>query len=249
VVGIVVAASLAGCTADGDSIARAEGQKVAEVVAERFDDEARGDYQAECLAASTVFAEQSGARYNGPTFEVEAVEWGGTSGSEGGARVVIRISTSVRAVNAPSIGEGGSTAGADISCYEIRVTRVAYDESTPRRVGCPDSPATAQPSAAPEPVALPPETAELLTSVLGASADPEAARASLVDALPTGITIEVSRFEGGLVAALGATQRREFTVAVRRADGTVRVGGGYKPEWLQPGEIGCSTQLVTNPPL
>jgi hypothetical protein len=62
------------------------------------------------------------------------------------------------------------------------------------------------------------------------------------------ITVDTDAPTGMVIAAIGVPENQDCIVAVRDAKGT-RIVEGFNREWLQPGETGCSTRLITNPPL
>ena len=49
------------------------------------------------------------------------------------------------------------------------------------------------------------------------------------------------------LAAVGVLCERVCIVGVRAADGVVDFAS-FDRSWIQPGELGCSTRLVTSPP-
>lgn len=245
---VVAAIVLTGCAAGGDALSRTLSDQAAATVAANLDSVGEGERTAEQIVSEEVFAAdvRSGS-VPLVTSSITPVAWSGTTVDEaGGARIVIRVITEVQRADAVSVGGTSYSAGSDDGCYEIRVTSWTHDESTPRRVGCPEGPMPEHPSERYIPPSLPADEV-ILEAVRGAS-DAAAARLKVLASADEGVVVEAIDFEGGIVAAIGVPSERECTLAVREATGEVRLSGVGKPEWLLPGEVGCSTDLITNPP-
>lgn len=245
---VVAAVVLTGCAAGGNGLSRTLSDQAAAAVAAKLDSVGEGERTAEQIVSEEVFAAdvRSGS-VPVVTSSITPVAWSGTTVDEaGGARIVIRVTTEVQRADAVSIGGTSYSAGSDEGCYEIRVTSWSHDESTPRRVDCPEGADPARPSARYVPPSLPADDV-IVEAVRGAS-DAAAARLKVLGSADEGVVVEAIDFDGGIVAAVGVPSERECTLAVRDAAGEVRLSGVGNPEWLLPGEIGCSIDLITNPP-
>ena len=82
-----------------------------------------------------------------------------------------------------------------------------------------------------------------------ANATPETLKADVLAAFPEDyLFIDTVVDSGRLIVAMRATDNSDCIVVMRDADGTVEQAG-FDPIWAEPGETGCTTGLVTNPPL
>lgn len=178
--------------------------------------------------------------------DVAALAWSGRSGDQrgGGAHVVLRVHIHRDEQYAGwtvSQEEGDAT-----RCFQLTIRTWRYDDTSEvQEVGCPSGPVPPRPTGV-EPEALPQDVDALLSRALTGSASADGARAALRAALPHYATVDVVVWHGGLVAAVGAPAVQDCAVAVRNDRGRVRVLSVDRTQ-VQPGEIGCRAQLVTDP--
>lgn len=180
---------------------------------------------------------------------VTALSWRGSSGDQAGdgARVVIRVHVERSFHPSDTIfGQDGETA--DLTrCFELAVrTWRYYDTSTVTDVACPDVPAPPQPTGV-RPDELPADARDRLTAILRDAADPADAAQLVRRGFPAYVTVDAVAWQGGIVVAVGAPAVRDCLVGRRTAAGAVDLPN-FRRIWAQPGELGCTAQLVTNPP-
>lgn len=184
-----------------------------------------------------------------PSVLARAVDWRGDTGDPGGAVIEVRIEVRVPARQSGSLGGARNSAGAAVAC--IRYHRV-MQEVTRSEIPCVDeSQLPAPPVAEPYP-ALPPDAGDTVERIL-ATTTPETAghalRADFTTELLTAehLVVEVAEHDGRLIVAVGVPAERQCVVAAREPDGSVS-RPGFRSIWLEPGELGCTTRLVTAPP-
>jgi hypothetical protein len=249
---VLLATVLGGCATaggpDADTVASSTLDDVTEHWS-RFGGQVR---TGEDLAASAV--ERSSASPGYESVQVEALDWSGTTGSDDGATVVLRVTAHVEARDSTAIFESDVPESDAVVCTRFVLgagrDRHAVEEEP---VSCPDGAQARTPRPAREPE-VPGDTEARLVTVLGRT-DPASLQGDVERAL-AGDDVTVStgsdRDEDGrprLVAAVGVPGGTDCVVVVRRgADRPARVGG-FPREWLQPGEVGCSAALVLSPPL
>lgn len=240
---VVVALSSCSFPSRGDRVADERVRALAEQIGEDMTPPVLDVQTAEWLAATYV------GRANNPEqgIRVEALSWSGNSGQGDGAQIDVRISIDVPAKNASSIGDSSWADGSSTRCYRYHVIGNRYwDTLKLDEIGCPNEPAPPPPTASPSP-ALPADaetTLEaLLSTATAASLNSDVQRAFPQDF----ISKETTSVRDELVAAIGVRSERECIVVVRRVDGSIQYVG-FRPVWLEPGELGCSTAIYTNPP-
>lgn len=180
--------------------------------------------------------------------DVAAVSWRGRSGdAEGdGARVVLRVHVPAERVPVTTVfGPDRSTAEVT-RCYELAIRTWRYwDTRTVTGVGCPSTPLPSQPTGV-RPDELPADAGARLEAIVADAGDAEEAAASVRRGFPRFVTVDATDRDGGMVVAVGAPAVHDCVVVQRSRDGRVaRVG--VDPVQAQPGELGCTVQLVTSP--
>lgn len=238
--GAIALFALTGC-APGESVAADVVDQIADGLTDDFDSPVLRVRDAEWFAASYVPALNASSR--GSTVWADTLAWRGNSRDESGARIEVRIRVDVEAEGGyfgASYGPGSVT-----KCYRYEVF-VRPNPVTRSVIACPNDPVITTPSAVPFPT-LPDDARDVLAAVLAA-----ASAASLAGdvraAFPQDfVTVDTEAVTGDLIAAVGVSAERECIVGVRGVDGIVEFRG-YDPAWIEPGEQGCSIQLVTSPP-
>ncbi|MET1015532.1 MAG: hypothetical protein ABWX76_01860 [Leifsonia flava] len=248
VAAMVVVAST-GCTRlGGDAFAEDEAWAVARRIGADMTPPVISPRTAEWLVASHV-PDENVDLPDGSSRRVEALSWGGDTSDPDGARIVLRISVDIAPHSPDTVGDRGRKAGSATLCAHYEIVGDSYDDTLDLdRIACPDSDAPPLPSPT-APPSLDPSAADVLEAVLR-STDAAGLEAAVGAAFPQDyVTIETTAQDGRLIAAVGVSAEGDCVVGVREPDGSVQAGGGYPAEWLMPGEIGCSTRLVTAPPL
>ncbi|KQQ94066.1 hypothetical protein ASF62_07875 [Leifsonia sp. Leaf325] len=250
VAAMVVVAST-GCTRlGGDALAEDEAWTVAQRIGADMTPSVISPRTAEWLVASHV-PDENVELPDGSSRRVEALSWGGDTSDHDGARIVLRISVDIAPHSPDTVGDRGREAGSATLCAHYAVVGDSYDDTIDLdRIACPggDAPPPTLPSPTP-PLSLDPSAAAVLEAVLQ-STDAAGLEAAVRAAFPQDhVTIETTAEDGRLIAAVGVQAEGDCIVGVREPDGSVQAGGGFPPEWLMPGETGCSTRLVTAPPL
>lgn len=240
----VALAALSGCSTapgTGDDVARDRANALALQLG--FDlDGLREVRQAEYLAASAVTNHFQSVR--GEHVTIEPLSWEGVTNVEPGAEIEVRYRVDVDAYDSNAIFGRRYQAGRATRCYRFLVY---FNNMEMGEVDCPDGPAPAPPKADPPP-SLPADAREVLEATLLASSE-QTLGGDVRAAFPNdGIAIETDASGGRLIAAISVPGQRDCIVGIREVDGTFNIGG-FDPIWLEPGELGCSTRLVTDPPL
>ena len=247
---VLLATILAGCgtgAPDAGAVASATLDDVTEHWS-RFGGQAR---TGEDLAASAV--ERSAESPGYQSVQVEALDWRGTTGTEDGATVVLRVVAHVEARDSTALFESDVPESDAVVCTRFVLgagrDRHAVEEEP---VSCPDGAQTRTPRPPREPE-VPKDTEDRLVATLGRT-DPASLQGD-VDRALAGDDVTVStgadRDEDGrprLVAAVGVPGGTDCVVVVRRGSERPERVGGFPREWLQPGEVGCSAALVLSPP-
>lgn len=238
VVGVVLGLILQALTAprDGDAVARTGVERTAQGIADDL------GYWTESTDAETLAAERfTSAGDVGAT--VRPIAWTGTT-SDGGATIDVRITLTVDAESSPGFFQPSQTAGSAERCYRftVRVT----DDVRHEEILCSSAAPVPEPTATQRP-ALADDAEMRLTDVLSMT-DVDSLAGDVAEAFPEDeVTIETAEAGGELVAAVGVAPARDCVVMVRHVDGTIeRVF--FDRIQLEPGELGCSTRLYTNPP-
>lgn len=214
----------------------------------RFEGETRtGEHLAASAVARSV--ESPGHRSVG----VEALDWSGATGTDTGARVLLRITAHVDARNATAVFGSDVAESDEVRCAWF-VLGAEGDRHAVRQEDVACSPG--QPSRSPRPPVepqVPSDTQERLEATL-AGADAASLRRDVERAFAQD-RVTVSTGDGPaddgtpqLVAAVGVRDGTDCVVVVRRGRGVPELVGGLPREWLMPGEVGCSAALVLAPP-
>ena len=239
----LLAITLAGCAtgsgSNGDNVARDWARTLAEEYAYDING-LRENRTADYLAANIVSPEPNP---DGSSIVVEALSWTGVSNVGPGARVELRYIAHVSERSGPVFGSHNPEGDA-VRCYAFTVL---YNNSEMEEIDCPRGPAPAPPTPAPL-LVLPEDAVDRLAATL-ANATPETLKADVLAAFPEDyLFIDTVVDSGRLIVAMRATDNSDCIVVMRDADGTVEQAG-FDPIWAEPGETGCTTGLVTNPPL
>ena len=185
---------------------------------------------------------------------VDALAWQGTTRGDGTATVELRVRADAESYSPGSIGQQGYPAGSAVRCYRVTVTgQRGSEQADLEHIGCPDGSPPARPTPTVPPPLDEPEAAALL-EIVGAAAPTRDGATTLAAQLELrfpadAYVVETDFADQRLIAAVGlADSPIDCLVVVRPADGAPERVGGFPPEWLMPGETGCSTRLVTAPP-
>lgn len=245
---LIAAFTLTACSPTGESVAAGRVEAIAGELGESLAPPFIFSRDADWLVVRDI-PQLNDSAGNDERVSVEALNWSGNSSDEAGAQIEVRIRVEVDTHHAATIGGISYDAGSATRCYHYAVIGYRfYDTLSRNDIPCPDGPAPPLPTPTPIP-ALPDDAGDRLTAVLLATT-PEAVEGDVRESFPQPfVSVETVAVDGQIIAAVGVPVERECIVAVRDIDGVVIVYGGFDREWLQPGELGCSTELVTNPPL
>ena len=236
--------ALTGC-ATGESVAADTVDRIAVELTDNLDSPVSRVRDAEWFAATFITPLNSEAGGRGSTVYADTLAWSGSSGDESGARIEVRIRVDVEPKHAVGVGDSSYEQGSATKCFRYEVFRRPHPV-TRQGINCPDNPEITTPNAAPLP-ALPDDARELLARVLGA-ASIASLDADVRAAFPQDfISVETDVVGDDFLAAVSVPGERECIVGVRDADGVVEFAS-FDPTWIEPGELGCSTRLVTSPP-
>ncbi|TFD48878.1 hypothetical protein E3T55_12570 [Cryobacterium frigoriphilum] len=248
----VLAAGLTGCATgtSGEREAADRVQRVAEELGEELTPRVWRERDAEWLAATHVSraAPADRTEWTPEVVTVDAIAWSGSTTDEDGAQIDARIRVDVAAGDdgdywgSSAFGPGTATA-----CFRYLVFRGPRPEVVPEKIDCPADAIGPAPVASPLP-ALPEDAEEILAAVLVAATEGSLehdVRAAFPEDF---ISVDTGASGGELIAAVGVPGERECTVGVRDAAGGVYFAW-YDRTWIEPGELGCTTSIVTSPPL
>jgi hypothetical protein len=244
---VTAALALAGCSGyrDGDRVARDIAEQQAALLNDKLGHRT-GIREAEYIAATEIARQEPDTEDAGPTVRLTPLAWSGqTFGSEQ-ATIDVRFVVTVAEQPATSFGGlRGISAGQATRCYRYVFQRYRYTEH--HEIDCPATTAIpAPPTAAPIP-RMPDDARERLAAVLR-TATPDTLAAAVRAAFPEKyIVIDTATYKGALVAAVGVPAERDCLLLVRTNSGDIE-SPGYDPVQLQPGELGCSTNLFISPP-
>lgn len=228
----------------GDRHAWDRAQEVLDVIAHELDPPRPVPRAAEYLA-SLAIADRGTS--DAERIAVDALDWSGDSGDEAGARVDLRVSVHTEPVQTGGWGSD-IPAGDATRCWRLTFWGFRYSDTLRvDGIDCPEGAAPATPD--PDPLAALPADIEplMVAAMTGATADDDL-EGRLRDGLPDErIEITVGAFDDGrLVASVGIPLERECAVGAQQPDGTVQVSQGFGVR-LEPGEQGCSPDLVIHP--
>lgn len=244
---VLVAAVLAGCA----NLTPPRAAEFADQIADEFGDDITPPVIHAVPADYIVATRVPGLSYEQPSgtlADVEALSWEGDTGTEPGATIELRIHVEDPAGSEGTVFGDSWEASSVTRCYRFQAIGYRfYDNLTMEQFGCPDTPAPPLPT--PDFLAaIPDDGDETLTAILR-DATAETIEADVRAAFPEPeYTIDTDSSEGRLIVALGLPRQGDCLLALRNADGTIEVGGADQTQ-IQPGELGCSTQLITSPPL
>ncbi|WP_238006814.1 hypothetical protein KZZ52_24505 [Dactylosporangium sp. AC04546] len=235
-VAVVMLGVLAGC-AKGPLAEDSAATEAAARQAERLNTQL--GYRNRARDAESIAAEVRTVATRADSVQVTPLAWAGRLLRDERATVDVRFDVTVL-----DAAPFGTTERSATRCYRYELQLYRY--TTFHEIDCPAIATPPVPSAAPVPQ-LPRDAEERLTAALrGATPDTlaSAVRAAFPDEV---FKVDTVTAQGTLVAAVGVPAERDCIVMIRTADGaTKRVG--FDPIWLEPGELGCSVQLYTNPP-
>jgi hypothetical protein len=242
-VGLVLVGLLAGCAgpADGREIAEDETSRLAEQLADNFG-YVRWPGKAEWLAAEAPLPDTRGEHWDA---QIDFLDWSGELVAPGDVvTLVVRITVTVDEFRPDTFGGRGQTAGSAGRCFRYYhlplYAQAEYDE-----IDCPADATPRQPTPAPS---LPDDARDRVATVL-AEATPQSLDAQVRAAFPEPyVTVDTTVHEGTLVVAVGVPRERDCVVAIRTPDGEIGYPS-FDRDWLWPGELGCTTNLYTSPPL
>jgi hypothetical protein len=232
---LLVLVTLTGCSAHGDAAAGRVAGQVADRIADEMSPPLIRDVTAEYLVSESV---------HGPG--ATALAWSGRTGdrSGDGAHIVLRVHAHLDRAESGWIVT--QEEGDAVRCFRLTIRGWRYyDTTTVDATDCPRGPAPPQPTGV-QPEKLPDDVDHLLTHELGRHTTALAAGRALRSVLPRYATVDVVAWNGGLVAAVGAPAVQDCAVAVRDATGRTTIAAVDQVQ-VQPGEIGCRTELVTAP--
>lgn len=243
---LLFAIPLAGCSSlffsDGDELARRGAESVAEQIGSHSDNTAEISVE-DMVAWWLPDGDIAAGGYGVAT--VDALAWSGQIGSDSEATIDVRIHVVVEAHSAATLGDQSHGAGAATVCYRLVWPR--YYEAKRSEMSCPDSAAPPRPEPPVHPAFSEADAArvdDILTNLDGR----EAIEAALREAFPEEyVTIDTDVWNGETVVAVGIPPERECILVVRDESGELQ-HPPYRRISLEPGEIGCATDLYTNPP-
>lgn len=240
---VMAALALTGCSGsrDGDSLASDIAENQAALIADNLGHRNR-IRDAEYIAATEVPSGES--QGDSWTSRVAPLAWSGrTPGSEQ-ATIDVQWVVTMAEQQATTFGERGNSAGQATRCY--RYVLQLYRYTTHHEIDCPATATPPVPTASPVP-RLPDDAGERLSAALRtATLDmlADTVRAAFPEEY---ILIDTVTHEGALVAAVGVPAERECILLVRTPNGAIE-SPGYDRVQLEPGELGCSTELFVSPP-
>ncbi|MFG2037904.1 hypothetical protein [Dactylosporangium sp. NPDC048998] len=239
---MTAAVALTGCGTgplDGGSLARDIAEQEAARLNDKFGHRDRVR-DAEYIAATEV---PKGAQTDGET-HITPVGWSGRTTGDEKATIDVRFAVTVPERHAATLGDRGNSAGSATRCYRYVLQLYRYTEY--HKIGCPAIATPPVPSASPV-LTLPGDATDRLAAALR-TATPDTLSGAVRAAFPQdGISVDTVTHEGILVAAVGVPAERDCILMIRTADGATKQLG-YDPVQLEPGELGCSVGLYTNPP-
>ena len=242
---LCVIAVLGGCSKSGDDVASDKIDEVVDDFIGRMDVFLTSNATGEHLAAILDNLEQRHQPTDDmSTLTVDPLSWKGESNDNGGAVVVARISASVPEYDSGAYFGEAYEAGSKVRCFRFVIsTNGPFDVDG---IDCPIEPVPSPPSLTPD-VELPGDANQRMETVFAstsASTLAEDVKAAFPENdLFTEATVDGDQF----IATVGTVGGDDCLAAVRDSTGKVT----FPPiprEWILPGEMGCHTTLVTNPP-
>nr|BFF09930.1 hypothetical protein GCM10025699_12330 [Microbacterium flavescens] len=241
---LALAVTVAGCSglpsADGDWQAARAAERIADDIAAHSENVPRitvPEMIAWWIPQSPTPAEPGMAI-------VEPLAWSGESaGSQ--ATIDIRVDVDVEAHSSAQIFGKSWSAGSATRCFRLEWVR--YEPARRSEIACPEGPAPARPQPAARPDLTQADQDRVAAILVGHTTAADAAGA-LREAFPEEyVTVETDEADDGVVAAVGIPAELECILALRDSTGAVTFPS-FRRVSLEPGEIGCSTELYTDPP-
>lgn len=246
-VAVLVVVGLAGCATDaGEAAARRAVQEVAEEIGEQLTPPVIRVREADWLVVNEVASHDDAER----GVRVEPLSWSGTTGPAddgAGARITVRITVQLPAKTSSTLFGESYAASSATRCYRYGVIGFRFFDTLQfEEIACTSEAAPALPT--PETIPALSEDAEAVLGAVLRDATAEDVDAAVADAFPQPeVTTQTEVVGGELVASVGIPVERDCLVMVRRVTGVVE-RLAFDSEWLEPGELGCSTRLYTAPP-
>jgi hypothetical protein len=235
---------LAGCAAEPMSSGDARAHAAAEAVAADIGSHSANAPEITLLEMVAWWVPEGTVAVGSGSAVVEPLAWSGESaGSQ--ATIDIRVTVDVEASSSTQLFGESWGPGAATRCFRLQWEQ--YEEARRSDIECTDAPAPARPTPAPRPELTPADRDRITTIVAGDATAEDVDRALRVAYPQDDIRIETTAADGGVVAAVGIPAERECVLVFRDAAGEVTYPD-FRPISLEPGEIGCSTALYTNPP-
>lgn len=243
---VLLALPLTGCASlfftEGDQLATRAAQNVAAQIGSHRDNTAETTIEEMVVGwvpDGPVAAEPAGLA------TVDALAWSGQIGPQSEATIDVRIHVAVEAYSSPSIGGGSNSAGETTVCY--RLVWPPYEEASRTEIPCPGTAAPARPELIAGPELTDEDTARV-AQILQNITEVPAIEAALYEAFPDGYyRLETVMWNGETVVAVGIPAERECVLVVRGDAGELSYPS-FRRISLEPGEMGCSTALYTDPP-
>ena len=241
-VGLSIA--LAGCAAEPTSSGDTRAQHAAEAAAAEIGSHSANSPEITLLEMVAWWVPEGAVPAGSGTAVVEPLAWSGESAGSS-ATIDIRVTAQVDATSSTQLFGESWSAGSATQCFRLEWQQ--YEEARRSEIPCPDGPAPPRPTPAPRPE-LTQADAERIAAIVAAGATAEEVDRALRDAYPQEhVRIETEAAEGGIVAAVGIPAERECVLVFRDASGAITFPD-FRRISLEPGEVGCSTSLYTNPP-
>ncbi|MGM1017118.1 MAG: hypothetical protein ACQEW8_06220 [Actinomycetota bacterium] len=247
---LLLAVALTGCGSlsfnsfiEGDQLASRAAESVAAEIGSHTDN--TGETTIEEMVVHWVPDHPTWAG-SGGLATVDALTWSGQIGPESDATIDLRIHVEVEASGPSSMFGGRSnTAGEATVCF--RLAWPPYEEATRSEIACPDAAAPPRPELPASPALTEDDTARVAQILTNAS-ELNAIEAALREAFADGYySLEAVSWDGEIVVAVGIPAERECILVVRDHAGELSYPP-YRRISLEPGEMGCSTALYTDPP-
>ncbi len=237
---------IGGCGATGADIAADTVDDVVNAFVERIDGLDHTDTSGRDLAAMLDELEKRTfptAQGGAGTVAIDPLAWSGSTRTEEGAVVEAQISVFVSAYDSGAVFGKSYEAGNVDRCFRFVVSGA---DTGVEDIDCPTGPLPPPPTRIPEPE-LPVDAEQRLTQVLGSASASTLAADVGAEFNQTYLFTDSAVDDGQFIVTVGTVGGGQCLVAVRGRDGQVTFP--YVPrEWIQPGEVGCRTALVTDPP-
>lgn len=235
---------LAGCAAEPLSTGDARARDAAEAIAADIGSHSANAPEITLLEMVAWWVPEGPVSVGSGSAVVEALDWSGESaGSQ--ATIDIRVGVEVEASSSTQLFGESWSSGAATRCFRLEWEQ--YEEARRSEIACPEGPAPARPTPASRPELTSADRDRIAAIVAGATTAQDVDRALRVAYPEDYIHIETTAADSGVVAAVGIPAERECVLIFRDAAGEVTYPE-FRQISLEPGEVGCSTTLYTNPP-